>query len=94
MTADGQLWFTPALIGLASIALGIVVAGAVRRRNLKLIARAQTAEAVAQRVRVSEERFRRPFEHGADPQLLCDGQRVIAANPAAGHCWRTAKARS
>ena len=83
MTADGQLWFTPALIGLASIVLGIVVAGSVRRRNLKLIARAQTAEAVAQRVRVSEERFRRLFDHGADPQLLCDGQRVIAANPAA-----------
>ena len=83
MTADGQRWLTPALIGLASIALGIVVAAAVRRRNLKLIARAQTAEAVAQRMRVSEERFRRLFDHGADPQLLCDGQRVIAANPAA-----------
>ena len=48
-----------------------------------LLARAQNAEASAMRVLASEERFRRLFDRGADPQLLCDGQRVIAANPAA-----------
>jgi two-component system, cell cycle sensor histidine kinase and response regulator CckA len=83
MTEDGQLWLTPALIGLASIALGVGIAAVVRRRNLRLLERAQTAEASAQRMRASEERFRCLFDRGADPQILCDGQRVIAANPAA-----------
>ena len=63
------------LLVLAGIALG-------RRRNA-LLERARVAEASAQRVLVSEERFRRLFDRGADPQLLSDGSRIVAANPAA-----------
>ena len=63
--------------------MGIGVVAALRRRHATLLTRTQNAEASALRVLASEERFRRLFDRGADPQLICDGQRVIAANPAA-----------
>jgi two-component system, cell cycle sensor histidine kinase and response regulator CckA len=83
LSQASSLWWTSALIGAASVIVGVGVAAAVRRRNATLLTRAQNAEASALRVLASEERFRRLFDSGTDPQLLCDGQRVIAANPAA-----------
>ncbi len=77
-------WWALAVAAIALIAVlasGVLVA--VRRRNQTLLDRARTAEATANRVRSSEERFRRLFDRGADPQLLSDGQRIVAANPAA-----------
>ncbi len=73
-------------IGLLGVAAALTVAGiaiGVRRRSQLLLDRARAAEASANRVLASEERFRRLFDRGADPQLLSDGERVVAANPAA-----------
>ncbi len=73
-------WWAPlVLAALAGIGTYLVA----RRRNATLLERAQSAEASASLVLASEERFRRLFDRGADPQLLCDGTRVVAANPAA-----------
>ena len=77
------MWWIAAAVAGVSVVIGLVVVGVVRRRNLLLLERARTAEASAYRVQASEERFRRLFDRGADPQLLCDGQNVVAANPAA-----------
>ena len=71
------------LLGAALAVSGAVLA-MVRRRNSSLLARARAAEASAQHVLASEERFRGLFDRGADPQLLCDGTHIVAANPAAG----------
>jgi signal transduction histidine kinase/ActR/RegA family two-component response regulator len=71
---------------LLAIGGGVLVAAilvALNRRRLMLIDRARAAEATAARVLASEERFRRLFDRGADPQLLIDGARIVAANPAA-----------
>ncbi len=70
-----------AIVVIAVLAAGVLVV--VRQRNHTLLDRARTAEATANRVRASEERFRRLFDRGADPQLLSDGHRIVAANPAA-----------
>ena len=56
---------------------------ALNRRRLILLERKRAAEASAMQVLASEERFRRLFDRGADPQLLSDGERIVAANPAA-----------
>ncbi len=79
--ADDVSWPIVVAVGAVMIALGCTVLG--RRRNALLVARAQVAEASAQRVLASGERFRRLFDRGADPQLLSDGARIVAANPAA-----------
>ena len=64
--------------------LVLVIAGvALARRRNALVERTRVAEASAQRIRESETRFRRLFDSGADPQLLSDGSRIVAANPAA-----------
>ncbi|HYW49221.1 MAG TPA: response regulator [Gemmatimonadaceae bacterium] len=76
-------WWPPLLLGVASIGMVSAVIAIVRRRSATLLSRARTAEAAAQRVLSSEERFRRLFDRGADPQLLTDGERIVAANPAA-----------
>ncbi len=76
-------WWMVALVGGVAVVIGAAVLGVVRRRNALLLERARTAEASASRVLESEERFRRLFDRGTDPQLLCDGQKVVAANPAA-----------
>ena len=73
-------WWSPLV--LAAVA-GIGTYLVARRRNATLLERAQSAEASASLVLASEERFRRLFDRGADPQLLSDGTRVVAANPAA-----------
>ncbi len=73
-------WWSPLV--LAALA-GVGTYLLARRRNAMLLERAQSAEASASLVLASEERFRRLFDRGADPQLLCDGRRVVAANPAA-----------
>ncbi len=66
--------------GTVALAAGGI---ALNRRRLMLVERAHAAEASALRVLASEERFRRLFDQGADPQLLSDGERIVAANPAA-----------
>jgi two-component system cell cycle sensor histidine kinase/response regulator CckA len=71
------LLLTGGAVALAAVGV------ALNRRRLRLVERAQAAEASALRVRASEERFRRLFDQGADPQLLSDGARIVAANPAA-----------
>ena len=78
-----QAWWVAAAIGGVSVLIGTGLVGAVRRRNLLLLERARAAEASAHVVLASEERFRRLFDRGTDPQLLCDGTNVVAANPAA-----------
>ncbi|MBC7843747.1 MAG: response regulator [Gemmatimonadaceae bacterium] len=83
MTDAAPAWWIAAAFGAVSVVIGLVVVGMVRRRNLLLLERARTAEATAYGVLASEERFRRLFDRGTDPQLLCDGQHVVAANPAA-----------
>ncbi|MCC7055014.1 MAG: response regulator [Gemmatimonadaceae bacterium] len=75
-------WWLPLVLAVALVVSGGVIA-VVRRRNASLLDRARAAEASAQGVLVSEERFRRLFDRGADPQLLSDGVRIVAANPAA-----------
>ena len=75
---------TPAWLLLLGGAVALAAVGiALNRRRLMLVQRAHTAEASALRVLASEERFRRLFDQGADPQLLSDGERIVAANPAA-----------
>ena len=80
---DVPAWWLAALVGTVSLAVGLGTVAAVRRRNHLLLERARAAEAAAHRVLASEERFRRLFDRGADPQLLADGPRIVAANPAA-----------
>jgi len=73
----------PWLVLVGCSVLLMTVGGILNRRRLALLARARAAEEATSRVLASEARFRRLFESGADPQLLCDGARIVAANPAA-----------
>ncbi len=73
-------WWSPLVLAVVA---GVGTYLVARRRNATLLERAQSAEAAATLVLASEERFRRLFDRGADPQLLCDSVRVVAANPAA-----------
>ncbi len=76
-------WSSVALVaGAIVIALTVVVI-AIRRQSRLLLDRARIAEAATRSILASEERFRRLFDRGADAQLLSDGQRIVAANPAA-----------
>ena len=68
---------------LGAVVLVVATGVALNRRRLILLERARTAEASAMQVLASEERFRRLFDRGADPQLLSDGEHIVAANPAA-----------
>ncbi len=77
--AASALWLLLFGGGVLLVTVGMTF----NRRRLALLARARAAEASASRVLASEGRFRRLFDRGADPQLLCDGARVVAANPAA-----------
>jgi len=77
-----QGWSVPAVITVI-VALGAMALLVQRRRNAALVARARAAEASARRILAEEERFRLLFDRGADPQLLVDEQRIVAANPAA-----------
>ena len=71
-------------IGILGAFVLVVASGvALNRRRLILLERARAAEASAMQVLASEERFRRLFDRGADPQLLSDGEHIVAANPAA-----------
>ena len=76
-------WWPPLLVAAVCVAAAMATIRIVRRRNAALLERARLAEAAAKRMGESEERFRRLFDRGADPQLLSDGERIVAANPAA-----------
>ncbi len=75
-------WVFPA-VGIGSLAAVSGIAAGFRQRHATLVARARAAEDSAHHVLASEERFRLLFDRGADPQLLSDGRRIVAANPAA-----------
>ena len=77
---EASRWWSPLLLAAAA---GVGTYLVARRRHTDLLKRAQCAEASASLVIASEDRFRRLFDRGADPQLLSDGTRVVAANPAA-----------
>ncbi|MDZ7632811.1 MAG: ATP-binding protein [Gemmatimonadaceae bacterium] len=83
VTVAMPAWQLGAIIGTSVAVIAIIIALSVRRRGQLLLERARSAEAAAHRVLASEERFRRLFDRGADPQLLSDGHRIVAANPAA-----------
>lgn len=76
-------WEFTALLATAAAIVAACIVVTTRRRTDKLLSRARSAEAAAKSVVISEERFRRLFDRGADPQLLSDGQYIVAANPAA-----------
>ena len=76
-------WWPPLLVAAAGVGAAMAAIRIIRRRNAALLERARLAEAAAERMGESEERFRRLFDRGADPQLLSDGERIVAANPAA-----------
>ena len=77
-----EWWVIPA-VGIGSLAAVSAIAAGFRQRSATLVARARAAEDSAHHVLASEERFRLLFDRGADPQLLSDGRRIVAANPAA-----------
>lgn len=82
-------WRSPlALITYGGLLLG---AGVLidRRRNQKSWQRAQEAEANERRLATSEQRFRRLFEDGANPQLLIADGAVLQANHAAMQLLQT-----
>ena len=81
--AGAGRWFLAFVVGLTTFVLVTGFSAILRRRNAALLERARRAEDAAQRVQASEERFRRLFDSGADPQLLSDGEVIVAANPAA-----------
>ena len=78
-----ESWALPLSVALV-VTLAVLGLLALRRRNSALVNRARTAEASARRILAEEERFRRLFDRGIDAQLLVDGTRIVAANPAAG----------
>jgi PAS domain S-box-containing protein len=82
-------WRSP----LALITYGVLLVGAGvlidRRRNRKALQRAQEAEANERRLATSEQRFRRLFEDGANPQLLIADGVVLQANRAATQLLQT-----
>ena len=81
--AGGDRWLVPLVAGAVTFMIVVGFGVIVRRRNATLLDRARRAEDAALRVQASEERFRRLFDCGSDPQLLSDGAVIVAANPAA-----------
>ncbi|HEY0928846.1 MAG TPA: ATP-binding protein [Gemmatimonas sp.] len=82
-------WRSPlALITYGALLLG---AGVLldRRRNRSAVLRAREAEANEQRLATSEQRFRRLFEDGANPQLLVADGVVLQANRAVTQLLQT-----
>ncbi len=82
LVALPAVWTLPLAIA-AGVALIAVVITALRKHNAELLARARAAETSTLRTLAREERFRRVFDRGADPQFLVDGAHIVAANPAA-----------
>ncbi len=82
----------PAVLSLREaflLAAGTMVAGVagtllvVRRRTRHIVRRRFAADTGAAEAPAGDERFRRLFDRGADPQFLSDGRQIVAANPAA-----------
>lgn len=81
-------WRSPAALiayGVLLLGVGITVD---RRRNRSALLRAREAEENERRLATSEQRFRRLFEDGANPQLLVADGVVLKANRAATMLWQ------
>lgn len=76
-------WRSPAALLFYAIAAAGSIAVADKRRNRNAVRRAREAEDNERRIKVSELRFRRLFEDGANPQLLASDGVIMQANRAA-----------
>ena len=85
VSVTGPSWPLIALVCAVAVGVGSGIVASLRHRHQVLLERARAAEASTHRVLAREEWFRQLFDRGADPELLSDGQRVVAANPAAVH---------
>ena len=72
-------------LALAAVTAVIAIVGtvAVLRRRADHRPPRAVSDASATRAPAGDERFRRLFDRGADPQVLSDGRQIVAANPAA-----------
>ncbi len=78
-----SLWEALALSAVMTVVAMVGTVMVVRRRAGPGRRHAFAVDTGATRMQVGDERFRRLFDRGADPQFLSDGQQIVAANPAA-----------